>query len=113
MSNTKGPWHTLKEVTNRFDSMTGEPIESSRLWINFGEGQFDNLALICDRGADVANLMAAAPEMLGALEAILDLCASGPCKTIKDEYGYTTTYVSSDDIKSIVKEIIAKAKGVA
>lgn len=76
------------------------------------EGFYSGYVILNEEENDSnSNIIAAAPEMLEALEAILEICTGGPCKTIKDEYGYPTTYVSTDDIKSIVKEVITKAKG--
>lgn len=116
MEHTKGPWHYEGETQTRFDTMTGIKSESITHWIKFDNDKYSNICLmISSRSKEEieanARLIAAAPCMLGALELVLETCSRGPCKTIKDEYGYPNDYVSTSDIKSIVSDAIKKAKG--
>jgi hypothetical protein len=73
MKHTPGPWFYHKEIKPRYDSFTGEKIESVTNWIKYDSGEYSNLAIICTKDIEAnAALIAAAPEMLAALESIFD-----------------------------------------
>jgi hypothetical protein len=68
MQNAKTPWKLNTETKRRFDSETGEPIESTNAWIKDADGF--SIALIAttfDKHTQVGNMMATAPEMLEIL----------------------------------------------
>lgn len=80
MSKHNGSWKHETKTEKRFDSYTGEPKESRTDWIVDATGR--NLAVLCydidyKTGReilreDVAALMAAAPEMLEALQSVIE-----------------------------------------
>ena len=80
-----------------------------------GVGEFGDYAIVCDtRDRDIAaveeeadaQLIAAAPEMLEALKAILKAEMSG-YKAVEEWGGY----VLDDDVREIAEAAVAKAEG--
>lgn len=100
MNYTQGPWKVGTTIRLRHTVM-----DSNANDIALVKGEFE-----LETQANT-NLIAASPEMLEALELVLEICSKGPVKTIKDEYGYPNYHVSTEDIQNIVAEVIKKAKG--
>ena len=63
MSHTPGPWH-VESICHQWDVWSGIEIELG--------GRGETLIVECDKEAD-ARLIAAAPDLLAACEALMDL----------------------------------------
>ena len=78
-THTPGPWTFKFELRKMFCSTTGEPRHSKNHWVMPPEGI--HVALVNESGheeqvAANARLIAAAPELLGALEKVLPLISA-------------------------------------
>jgi len=64
-------WEVFKEIRTRFDPMSGEPSETSTIWIKDPSKESvyeDTIAIVHDNNEKHASLLAAAPEMLEILK---------------------------------------------
>jgi hypothetical protein len=122
-AHTPGPWQVRVETAKKFDERTGEPYERTTTWVNSAGSDpvcLIHKATFRDQTEHDTNaqLIAAAPEMLEALEYMADFiknneelfgCFDGFGKRDQDN---TRDFYNLPEIKAMVRAI-AKATGGA
>jgi hypothetical protein len=98
---TKGPWFARPTVLQVVDKKIWFDEDGSR------HGDTPNMVLNCDSVADT-HLIAAAPEMLAALEAVLPLLDMA---FEHDGDVFRKKHNDAVDVDELIRAVIAKAKG--
>lgn len=98
MKHTPGPWIAR---TDTYPIMVESKTETHPVWNEIGEKEGDAQAFVCNTGSNTANarLIAAAPELLEALQAMLDA-----------EPGYEYGGLSAEELAAHEKAQAAIAK---
>ena len=100
---TPGPWYVLPSVMQVVDKKVWFDESGAR------HGDTPNMVINCNRAAD-AHLIAAAPEMLSALKAVLPILDRA-FEYDGDVFGIK--HNDAVDVDQLIRDLIAKAKGEA
>jgi hypothetical protein len=103
MISVKGPWMVKEEAKTTYDIHSGIPTSNTNYFIHENDGQTISVVVgyLLENPSKVANLIAAAPEILEALELFKNYEGS------RDNEGLRMLGVAHEKAKAAIK----KAKG--